>query len=169
LNVGGWRALIVSRAFRVSNPPTVVRAPDGFLPTVPPGFRVNVFASGFRRPRWLTTAPNGDVFVTDSSAEAIIVLHHRSGESTSHARSVFVDGLSLPYGVAIRNEQVYVACSDRVVRYVFDLRTSRRLSDAAARLAGRRLQRALDTGARLRSVGTSVRIGRIEEQRRHRT
>ena len=38
-------------------PPEQTKPPEGFLPTVPAGFRVNVFASGFKEPRFLATAP----------------------------------------------------------------------------------------------------------------
>ena len=37
-------------------------------PVVPPGFEVNLFASGLAGPRTLRTAPNGDIFVAESSA-----------------------------------------------------------------------------------------------------
>src|SRR5205807_10143997 len=44
------------------NGPDRVKPPDGFLPTVPAGFRVNVFATGFTRSRFLKVAPNQDIF-----------------------------------------------------------------------------------------------------------
>jgi glucose/arabinose dehydrogenase len=129
-NVGGWRELVVSRIFSVSNPPAVAAAPVGFRPRAPQGFTVSVFASGFRQPRWLAVAPNGDVFVADSSRGEIVVLHQRPGGTSSDARDLFVNGLSLPFGIAFRDRYVYVAATDRVVRYVYDRRTSRRMSDA---------------------------------------
>src|SRR5271155_4216656 len=39
----------------VGNAPEVTKPPKGFLPTVPKGFRVNVFATGFKSPRFLAT------------------------------------------------------------------------------------------------------------------
>jgi len=50
------------------NGPERVKPPAGFLPTVPQGFRVNLFAKDFKRPRWLTVAPNGDIFLADTGA-----------------------------------------------------------------------------------------------------
>ena len=46
------------------NSPRVVRPPAGAQPRVPPGFKIEQFASGFSYPRYLLTAPNGDIFVT---------------------------------------------------------------------------------------------------------
>ena len=39
------------------NPPENAMPPKGFLPTVPSGFRVNVFAANFDEPRWLRSRP----------------------------------------------------------------------------------------------------------------
>ena len=36
------------------NPPEEAKPPKGFLPTVPAGFKINVFATDFKEPRWLT-------------------------------------------------------------------------------------------------------------------
>jgi len=52
-----------------ANSPSKVSPPEGFLPTVPAGFKINVFATGFKRPRWLIVAPNNDIFVADTGAE----------------------------------------------------------------------------------------------------
>src|SRR6266849_1072806 len=56
------------------NGPDKSKPPAGFLPTVPPGFRLSVFATNFKQPRWLTVAPNGDIFLADSGACEIVVL-----------------------------------------------------------------------------------------------
>src|SRR5499427_10427913 len=56
------------------NAPGEVRMPEGFLPTVPNGFRVNVFAKDFKGPRLLTLAPNGDIFLADTGADQIVIL-----------------------------------------------------------------------------------------------
>src|SRR5579859_1723219 len=50
------------------NGPRKEAPPAGFLPTVPTGFRVNVFAEDFKTPRWLAVAPNGDIFVAETGA-----------------------------------------------------------------------------------------------------
>src|SRR6266513_4216309 len=48
------------------NPPRVVGRPAGAQLKVPPGFKIDMYAGGFRNPRFLLTAPNGDIFVTAS-------------------------------------------------------------------------------------------------------
>jgi hypothetical protein len=50
------------------NPPRVVRPSAGAQLRVPSGFKVEMYASGFRDPRFLLTAPNGDILVTESRA-----------------------------------------------------------------------------------------------------
>ena len=124
-NPGGWRARIVTRLWRSSNFPRVVSPPAGFLPRVPAGFKVSVFASGFRQPRWLAVAPDGAIFVADSAAGQVLVLHDDGA-----TRDTFADGLSLPFGIAFLKDFVYVANTNQVVRFRFDPMTSRRLGNA---------------------------------------
>src|SRR5947209_15329201 len=56
------------------NPPRVVRRSADAQLRVPPGFKIDPYASAFRDPRFLLTAPNGDIFVTESRANQIKVL-----------------------------------------------------------------------------------------------
>ena len=57
----------------VQNGPKLVKRPDGAMPVVPAGFKVEEFASGFKNPRLIRTAPNGDLFVAESEANLIRV------------------------------------------------------------------------------------------------
>lgn len=103
----------------VSNPPKVVPRPDGATLAVPPGFRVEIFAEGFPRPRWAVQAPNGDVFVSDSSAGSIYALHDANGNHAidESERTEFATGLKQPFGMAFANGGLYVANTDSVVRF----------------------------------------------------
>src|SRR5260370_40266005 len=56
------------------NGPSKRTPPAGVLPTGPQGFRVNVYATNFKRPRWLTAAPNGAVFLADVGSREIIAM-----------------------------------------------------------------------------------------------
>jgi hypothetical protein len=97
LNVGGWRARILARLFRVENWPVVVPPPPNFQPQVPPRFKVSILARGFTEPRWLAVALDGDVFVADSAAGAVVVLHDPQGKGSADSRDVFADHLILPF------------------------------------------------------------------------
>ena len=130
LNLGGWRALVLARLFRVDNDPVFVEPPASFVPQVPPGFEVSVFARGFAGQRWLAVAPNGDVFVADSVAGAVLVLHDPQRKGSAESREVFADHLNLPFGIAFRQDYVYVANTNEVLRFRYDPRTSKRLGDA---------------------------------------
>jgi glucose/arabinose dehydrogenase len=135
LNVAGWRARVVARFLRTENQPLVVAAPAHFQPEVPGGFKVSVFARGFRQPRWMAVAPDGDVFVADSAAGAVVVLHVTAGEPVAGSREVFADHLTLPFGIALHESYVYVAETDEVVRFRYDPKTSKRLSNPERILA----------------------------------
>src|SRR5690606_33491697 len=92
------------------------------LPTVPKGFDVQVFAAGFKQPRTLRTAPNGDIFLSESGTGRVLVFRAGAGGAGAQAE-VFAEGLDRPYGIAFHPpadpQYVYVAAADRVVRYPY--------------------------------------------------
>jgi glucose/arabinose dehydrogenase len=68
-------------------------------------------------------APNGDLFVADSGANEIHVLHFASS-ADKPTDTVFASGLNQPYGIAFypsgaSPQWVYVANTDSVVRYPY--------------------------------------------------
>lgn len=106
----------------VAKPAKVVQPPPGALPKVPDGFAVQVFASGFKQPRTLRVAPNGDVFLSESGAGRVLVF--RAGASGTQAKpEVFAENLERPYGIAFvppaNPQYVYVAAANQVVRYPY--------------------------------------------------
>src|SRR5271166_5165732 len=50
-----------------TNGPKLIDRPKNAWPVAPAGFKVELFASGFNEPRKILTAPNGDVFMVESS------------------------------------------------------------------------------------------------------
>ena len=132
LNPRGYRALLVARLFRTNNPPIVVPLPKDFQPRLPPGFTASVLAGGFDEPRWLAVAPNGDLFVAESATGKVIVLHFSVSKDRVQSRQIFADHLLLPFGIAFHEDFVYVALTNRVVRFHYDRETSRRLGEAEA-------------------------------------
>src|SRR5688572_21232751 len=59
-------------------PSKITEQPENATLKLPKGFRINVFAEGnFRYPRWMTLAPNGDAFVSDSRANSVIILRDK--------------------------------------------------------------------------------------------
>jgi glucose/arabinose dehydrogenase len=105
-----------------SNSPSVERRPAGAAPRVPAGFRAEVWAHGLQMPRVMRIAPNGDVFLAESGAGQIRVVH-MGADGRAGASSVFAGDLNLPFGIAFwppaDPKFVYVAATDRIVRYPY--------------------------------------------------
>src|ERR1700730_1698210 len=106
------------------NPPRIVRRPATAQLKVPPGFHIELFASGLEGPRAIRVAPNGDVFVSETHAGRIVVLRAPEGSGTSGQRAVFASGLHLPFGLAFyppgpNPEWLYVANTDSVIRFAY--------------------------------------------------
>ena len=112
------------------NGPDKAQAPAGFLPTVPKGFHINVFAKDFKRPRLLTVAPNGDIFLAETGANQVVILHDPNHTGGAQERTVFASGLVRPFGIAFHDDYVYIGNMSSLVRFKFDPKTSKRIGEA---------------------------------------
>ncbi len=128
----------------VDNGPTVVPRPANAWPVAPPGFKVTLYAGGdsapmqrsddrkqltalsqgtFVMPRLIRTAPNGDLFLSDSQAGIVFVLRGMGADGKAQTISQFATGLAHPFGIAFypadNPKWVYVANTYTVVRYPY--------------------------------------------------
>ncbi|WP_309569834.1 PQQ-dependent sugar dehydrogenase [Deinococcus sp.] len=101
----------------------IVRGPNTTAPnlglTVPDGFQVSIYASGFQKPRLMALAPNGDVFVSDEKSGEVSVLLDRDGNGVLDSSQVYAQGLNIPHGVTFHGGFLYVATTDAVLRYPY--------------------------------------------------
>lgn len=111
------------------NPPEDTTPPRGFLPTVPQGFRVNIFAADFDEPRWLIVAPNGDIFLADTHGGKIYILRDAQHTGGAQQRVVWAEGLDQPFGIVFHEDYVYVGDTNAVLRFKNDAKIPKRLSD----------------------------------------
>jgi glucose/arabinose dehydrogenase len=123
--------------------------PEGGAPVPAPDLRVQAFAEGLDHPRWLQVLPNGDVLVAESnappkpddgkglrgwvmglvmqragagvpSANRITLLRDTDGDGVADQRSVFLEGLNSPFGMALVGNDFYVADTDAVLHYRYE-------------------------------------------------
>jgi glucose/arabinose dehydrogenase len=154
--MGGWQtdAPGVRRHIRVSDlpapyatpsvgrPPTTTSQPATAHPLVPPGFTVSRLTTGLASPRVLRVAPNGDIFVAETSGNRIRVLRTATGGAIDRIE-VFATGLDRPFGMAFHPlggepQWLYVANNNAVVRYAYrngDLRARGAAETIVAELA----------------------------------
>jgi glucose/arabinose dehydrogenase len=79
----------------------VVERPAGAQLRVPPGFTIEWYVGCFRDPRFLLTAPNGDIFVVESRADRIKVLRDTKHAGKPDVTEIFAEqGLNKPFGIA---------------------------------------------------------------------
>src|SRR5580704_2210539 len=116
------------------NGPRHEAPPPGFLPTVPQGFKINVYASDFKTPRCLTTAPNGDIFVAETGANQIVVMRDPQNTGGAQQREIFATGTRRVFGIAFKDDYVYVGDTNELVRFRYDPKTSKRLGEAESLL-----------------------------------
>jgi glucose/arabinose dehydrogenase len=131
----------------------VIDRPANVQPQVLPEFKIELYASGFRDPRFLLTAPNGDIFVVESRANKIKVLRDNNGDAKPDLTETFVERqLNKPFGIAFYPpgddpQFLYVANTDGVVRFPY------RNGDLKARGPAQELAAHLSPGGLLRGGG----------------
>jgi glucose/arabinose dehydrogenase len=102
----------------------VVKRPSDAWPKALPGFKVEQIATGLVNPRLIMTAPDGDLFVAESSAGRIRALRGIGSDGKVQTMEVFASGLHQPFGIAFYPpgpdpQFVYVGDTDAVVRFPY--------------------------------------------------
>jgi glucose/arabinose dehydrogenase len=124
--------------------------PTDGKPIAAAGTTVAAFARGLDHPRWLYVLPNGDVLVAETnapprpeaskglkgwffkrfqkkaggavpSANRITLLRDADGDGAAETRTVFLSGLTSPFGMALVGDLLYVANSDAIVRVPYSM------------------------------------------------
>ena len=115
-----------------TNGPRLIDRPKNAWPVAPAGFKVQLFASGFNEPRKILTAPNGDIFMAESSGGDLKLFRGITTDGKPVTTETFVTGLNRPYGIAFYPpgpdpKYVYVGNTDSIVRFPYhngDLKAS---------------------------------------------
>lgn len=121
----------------------------GATPRPAAGLAVNAFATGLDHPRWIYVLPNGDVLVAETnapvaasgrwsvrdwfmrkvmqwagaavpSADRITLLRDVDGDGIAETRSVLLDRLHSPFGMALVGTTLYVADTDAVLAFPYE-------------------------------------------------
>jgi glucose/arabinose dehydrogenase len=115
-----------------SNGAQLVPRPSNAWPKAPEGFTVQLYATGLDNPRLIRTAPNGDLFLAESSSGKIRIFRGLTTDGKPAETSLFVEGLRRPYGIAFYPpgkdpRWVYIGNTDAIVRIPYkngDLKAS---------------------------------------------
>jgi glucose/arabinose dehydrogenase len=107
-----------------ANPSRIIPRPAAAALKAPPGFSVSLFAKGLTEPRIVRVAPNGDIFVAESSAGRVRVFRAADGAAAPSASEIYASGLEKPFGIAFyppgpNPRYVYVAGTTAVVRFPY--------------------------------------------------
>ncbi|MDZ4328081.1 MAG: sorbosone dehydrogenase family protein [Pseudomonas sp.] len=130
-------------------PPMKIASPtgwDGATPTAAAGFTVTAMATDFRIPRQMLVLPNGDILVAEGrdgnapalrpkdviagaikkqgntqveSGDRITLLRDANNDGQPEARTVFIDNLDAPYGLAFVEGTLYVATQGALLSFPY--------------------------------------------------
>jgi glucose/arabinose dehydrogenase len=87
---------------------------------LPPGFKIEIYASGVPNARQMVLGPKGTVFVgsrNKPAGDAVHALVDRNGDHKADRVLTIAKGLNEPNGVAFRNGSLYVAEISRIIRF----------------------------------------------------
>lgn len=130
-------------------PPMKIARPVGWgdqVPTAPDGYTVTALATDLKIPRQMLVLPNGDILVAEGrgggapalrpkdviagiikkkgntqveSGDRITLLRDANNDGRADVRTVFIDNLNAPYGLAFVDGYLYVAEQDELVRFPY--------------------------------------------------
>jgi len=127
----------------VQNTAPIIPRPADAWPIAPPGFKVTLYAGGdgkpnqrsdniesmvptpgtFLLPRHIRTAPNGDLFLSDSGAGTLYVLRGLGPDGKAAIIEKYATGLDHPFGVAfypaVHPKYLYVANATTIQRFPY--------------------------------------------------
>lgn len=122
--------------------------PAGTMPIPAAGLKVQAFAKELQHPRWLHVLPNGDVLVAETDAPAkpddskgikgkimklvmrragssypsanrISLLRDSNSDGVADQKTVFLQNLNSPFGMALVGNMLYVANTDSLMRFPY--------------------------------------------------
>ncbi|MFO7170284.1 MAG: PQQ-dependent sugar dehydrogenase [Chloroflexota bacterium] len=85
---------------------------------VPEGFVVRLFASGLKNPRLMTVGPDGQLYVAERGASAVVRLPDADGDGLADGRQVLAEGLQRPHSLEWHEGALYVAEDGRISRLI---------------------------------------------------
>lgn len=86
--------------------------------TLPPGFKMEVFASGIEGARSITQSPSGTIYVgTRQKNGSVYEVKDTNNDFYADKISVVASGLFMPNGVAFLNGSLFVAEVNRILRF----------------------------------------------------
>ena len=123
--------------------------PAGRMPTPMAGMQVSPLAVDLAHPRWVYVLPNGDVLVAETnsppkpddgngikgtvmkwvmrragagvpSANRITLIREAQGNGAAASKTVFLQNLNSPFGMALVGNDLYVATTDAVLRFPYE-------------------------------------------------
>ncbi len=81
---------------------------------LPPGFKIEVYASGIPEARQMAWGDNGTLFVGSFNATNVYAVTDEGGK---HTVKTILKGLKMPTGIAFQNGALYVVAIDKLLRY----------------------------------------------------
>jgi len=121
---------------------------NGAMPTAAAGLTVAPYATGLDHPRWLYVLPNGDILVAESnkpsnekepaslkgmvqkqvmkragagvgSPDRIMLLRGLGANGMAATKTVFMENIRSPFGMALVGKDLYVAGSDALYKFPY--------------------------------------------------
>jgi glucose/arabinose dehydrogenase len=91
--------------------------------TVPPGFKVNAYATGLGEARVMVLTPKGDIILSSPASKVLLVKKNSGDKSRAGGVETLLSGLHNPSGLFLDGDQLYIAEEARILRVRLDPET----------------------------------------------
>ena len=120
LSIGGPNQLPdppAPTAIPLSEPPaSIAGLPDKEI-TLPPGFKISIYAEGLKGPRMMSVGSDGQLYVTERGAGRILRLPDQNQDGQADQVKVVAEGLDSPSSLAFYSDSsLYVGETTRILR-----------------------------------------------------
>ena len=84
---------------------------------LPPGFKINLYASDVPNARSMALSPSGILYVGTKDKGNVYALKDENGDGIAEKKWILATGLNMPNGVAYKDGNLYVAEVSRIWKY----------------------------------------------------
>lgn len=85
--------------------------------TLPPNFKIDVWAADIPNARAMTITEEGIVFVGNRQEDKVYAVIDENGDGKADSKFILAEGLQMPNGVAYKDGDLYVAEVSRILRF----------------------------------------------------
>lgn len=96
---------------------------------IPQGYSLNIFAKNLGKARDIEVLQSGTILVSLPDKGEVVALQDANNDGKSDKQTIIIENLHNPHGLAFRNQKLFIAEENQVVRYNWNAATQKATQD----------------------------------------